>query len=311
MNKKCYDCMHFKEKNKFCSYFNFSISSVYNAEICIKYSLPTLQYARKKAPSIKSIKSVSCINCNNLILDNYCKITKEYINSTGVLRKCTFYMSIVTTNTTISPTEVTTDSKTIKSTKPIRHTKSKITTKHFNSIRCINCNNLIIDNYCKITKEYISSTEMLRKCINYIHITQAEKQVKPIKSNKSNIIPKPHTSKRCINCGNLLGDDYCKATEKYVDLITINRKCNSYTEIININHTFNNLYPSHTNINTNTQDNEIISYYSQSVKCINCKNLLFESYCKTTKTNIKNIRVNLKCRMFIDKKYIATQETST
>ncbi|MGL5087746.1 MAG: hypothetical protein ACRC68_18870, partial [Clostridium sp.] len=85
MNKNCSKCMYFRHE-RYCTHYNFTISSLYNAEICCKYSI---HHTKLNKTIMIDVKKVQCTNCSNLILGDYCRISKESIRHVRKQIYCT------------------------------------------------------------------------------------------------------------------------------------------------------------------------------------------------------------------------------
>lgn len=86
----------------------------------------------------------------------------------------------------------------------------------------------------------------------------------------------------CCNCSNFINSiDFCKEFRIKITSIDDASICSKFVYIKEVK-----------------KDKKI----KRTVKkCRDCKNLLFEGYCKKEKINIKNINSIIKCDQFIDK----------
>ena len=93
--------------------------------------------------------------------------------------------------------------------------------------------------------------------------------------------------KYCINCVKLINyKDYCSEYNLKITSVGDAEVCKSYCEA------------NKQRVNNNKEE---INKKKQT-RCRNCKNLLFDYYCKKDKKGMKNPNRSVKCDNFIEKK---------
>ncbi|MGL5381097.1 hypothetical protein [Clostridium sp.] len=97
---------------------------------------------------------------------------------------------------------------------------------------------------------------------------------------------------KCITCNNLYFYDYCKIKRANINNVRLQRECGDYIlKKESVKKEVNKLFENgKEEVQKNTNG-----------KCINCKNLFFNNFCKVLRNNISNVKLQRNCGKYEEK----------